>query len=361
VDLDLAQVRAFVAAAEDLHFGRAAGRLFLTQQALSRRIARLEHELGVQLFTRDARAVQLTAAGRRFLTPARQILADADRAVQAARDPGRPLRIDVWGHLYAPMRTVGPVIAGPPPISAEIGHSRDLAGAVASLGRGEIDAGFGRVHPPAAPGQERVTSRLARLEPVDAVLSTGHPLAGRPGLRPSDLRHSILWSPAALGKLDFLRHFADRFGIPAEDGTANLGLDHLIGAIRADSRRFTLLPADIPLPRDTGIRCVPLTDPTPLYAWSLIWPSQDQHPLLGTLLERFAETGRQRRWLEYDPARDWLPDHDRAGLHQLDRRSAGQGQADAAGVQVGEDGLDGLLGALPGGVEPQADPFGLLP
>jgi DNA-binding transcriptional LysR family regulator len=311
VDLDLAQARAFLAAAEELHFGRAADRLLLTQQALSKRIARLEKELGVQLFTRDARAVHLTEAGRRFLAPARQALADADRAVQAARDPGRPLRIDVWGHLYVPMRTVGEVIAAAPEITAEIGHGRDLHAVTASLLRGEIDVGFGRVHPTSDKGPERVTARLARLEPVDAVLSTQHPLADRPVLHPADLRQSVLWSPAALGKLDFIRRFADEFGIPAEDGTANLGLDHLIGYIRSGPRRFSLLPADVPLPEDGGVRCVPITDPTPLYAWSLIWRSQDQHPQLGTLLQRFAEMGHQRRWLEYDPARDWLPDHDR--------------------------------------------------
>jgi len=56
-----------------------------------------------------------------------------------------------------------------------------------------------------------------------------------------------------------------------------------------------------------GVRSVPLTEPTALYAWSLIWRSDDQHPRLEALLQRFDETGCQRRWLEYDPDRDWLP------------------------------------------------------
>jgi len=314
VDLDLAQVRAFVATAEELHFGRAAARLFLSQQALSKRVARLEDELGVRLFVRDRHAVSLTEAGQRFLAPARQILADGDRAVAAARHTSRPLRIDVWGHLYGPMRTVGQVITDTPEISTEVGHSRDLPAAVTSLLRGEADAGFGRVHPLGQPGQERLSSRLARLEPVDAVLPAEHPLAGRPQLRPADLRDSTLWCPAALGRLDFLRHFADSFGIAAEAGGANLGLDHLIGRLRAGPRRFTLLPADLPLPTGAGVRSVPLCDPTPLYAWSLLWREQDQHPLLGGLLGRFAAAGRRLRWLDFDPGRDWLPAHDRAHL-----------------------------------------------
>ena len=67
---------------------------------------------------------------------------------------------------------------------------------------------------------------------------------------------------------------------------------------------------------------VPLNDPTPLYAWSLIWLSQDRHPMLRTLLRRFAETGLRRRWLEYDAARDWLPAHDQAELRRLEKPRA---------------------------------------
>jgi hypothetical protein len=55
-----------------------------------------------------------------------------------------------------------------------------------------------------------------------------------------------------VGKLDFLRRFADHFGIATEDGAVNLGLDHLIRGVRADGRRFSMLPAEIALPGDAG-------------------------------------------------------------------------------------------------------------
>ena len=82
---------------------------------------------------------------------------------------------------------------------------------------------------------------------------------------------------------------------------------------------------EIALPGDAGVRSVPLAGPTPLYAWSLIWLSQDRHPLLRTLLRRFAETGLRRRWLEYDAARDWLPAHDQAELRRLEHMTAHPG------------------------------------
>ncbi|MEU8514473.1 LysR family transcriptional regulator [Kitasatospora sp. NPDC048722] len=324
MDLDLAQVRAFVAAAEEAHFGRAAGRLGVSQQALSKRVARLEGALGVRLLDRDARGVGLTEGGRRFLEPARRVLDQGDRAVAAVTCAARPLRIDVWGHLFAPMRTVAQALDGAPGLEVDPVPGRDLPSVAAALLRGESDAGFGRVHPLPDGRDAGLTHRLVRLEPVDVLLSAGHPLAGRDVLRPADLRGSVLRYPAAVDRLDFLTRFADRFGIEERAGSTNLGLEHFVEQVRAAPGCFSLVPADVPLPDRPGVRTVPLVEPTPLYAWSLLWRTEsgpgdgaaaDQHPRLQPLLRAFAEEARRSRWLEYDPARDWLPGPDEAALN----------------------------------------------
>ncbi|NBE50960.1 LysR family transcriptional regulator [Streptomyces boluensis] len=303
MDLDLAQVRAFVRAAEELHFGRAAGTLGISQQALSKRVARLECLLGTELFRRGGNGVHLTEAGQRFLSPARQTLAAADAAVAAAVGEHRPLRVDVWGHLYAPMRTLAQVAGRAGELT--LGHGRDLPSVTAALLHGDIDAAFGRVHPPLP---AKLTHRLVRLEPVDAVLSAAHPLAAEPALRPDQLRASVLWTPGELGRLDFLRQFAERFGIRAGTAGVNLGLAHFLAEVAQDPHRFSLLPADVPLPPVPGLRSVPLVDPTPLYAWSLLWRTGDTHPGLDGLTAACAAEAGPGRWLEYDPARDWLPE-----------------------------------------------------
>ncbi|MFF4383720.1 LysR family transcriptional regulator [Kitasatospora sp. NPDC001547] len=317
MDLDLAQVRAFVVAAEESHFGRAAGRLGISQQGLSKRVARLEAVLGVRLLERDARGVALTGAGRRFLEPARRVLTQGERAVAAVGCAARPLRIDVWGHLYAPMRTLAQAVDAAPGLQVEPSPGRDLPSVAAAVLRGESDAGFGRVHRlPAHDGE--LTHRLVRLEPVDALLSTDHPLAGRDVLRPDELRGGVLRYPAAVDRLDFLTRFAARFGISRRVGSTNLGLEHFVDQVRADPDCFSLVPADGPLPARPGVRTVPLVDPTPLYAWSLLWrtgPDTDPHPRLDDLLRAFTTEAARNRWLEYDPARDWLPDADQAALN----------------------------------------------
>ncbi|MBW8484094.1 LysR family transcriptional regulator [Actinomadura parmotrematis] len=313
MDLDLAQVRAFVAVAGTRHFGRAAAELAVTQQALSKRVARLEERLGARLLERG-QGVELTATGRRFLEPARRALAAADAAVAAVRADGRPLRVDVWGHLYDPARTISEAIAAGAAPAVELGRARDLPSVVEALLRGETDAGFGRVHATGHPRGDALAHRPVRLEPVDALLGADHPLAGRDVLRPADLGGSRLLFPAAAERLDFLRAFADRFGVDDRAEGVNLGAGHLLATVRDVPGAFTLLPADARLPDVPGVRAVPLADPTPLYAWSLVWDAAARHPELPALLRSLAETGRARRWLEYDPARDWLPPGDAAAL-----------------------------------------------
>jgi len=86
--MELRQLRYFVAVAEELNFSRAAGRMYLSQPALSQQIRKLEHELGVDLFQRTKHGVELTEAGRTLLDGARQALVLVEQAARSAREAG---------------------------------------------------------------------------------------------------------------------------------------------------------------------------------------------------------------------------------------------------------------------------------
>ena len=87
--MELRQLRYFVAVAQELHFGRAAQRLQMTQQPLSRQIQALESELGVRLFERTKRRVRLTSAGQLFLEEACKVLGQTEQAIQTAQKAER--------------------------------------------------------------------------------------------------------------------------------------------------------------------------------------------------------------------------------------------------------------------------------
>src|SRR4051794_10741613 len=87
--MELRHLRYFVTLADDLHFGRAAERLFISQPALSQQIRSLEGELGLTLLERDRRGVRLTPEGELFLIEAKAVIRQADRALEVARALGQ--------------------------------------------------------------------------------------------------------------------------------------------------------------------------------------------------------------------------------------------------------------------------------
>jgi DNA-binding transcriptional LysR family regulator len=312
MDLDLAQVRGFVAVAERLHFGRAAATLFVSQQALSKRIQRLEQTIGEPLFTRGKHGVELNAVGARFLPYARELIAAADAAVVAAGSDSRPLRVDVWGHLQVPLRLVSRLIRECPDLLVDVSMRRSLGAAADALQRGEIDAAFGRVHDLADPWPTRLTSRLVYLERDAIGLPAAHRLGNAAVIQTSDLRGERLWMPGTATPPEVMglcRRFAECFGMELDTEGHNLGPDHVLDVLGSDPTACTLVGSDWHVPADAAVRKVQ-PDPQPCFPWSLVWRDCDRHPDLPRLLGFVEKTGRDEDWLACRPDRDWMPEID---------------------------------------------------
>ena len=173
----LDQLRGFVTVAEELHFGRAAERLNMTQPPLSRQIQKLEKAIGVQLFDRDNRGVALTAAGAAFLADAHKLLELAEMAPSLARrisaGSAGSVRIgftaaSTFGLLGALLNEISGAL---PDVDIDLREmvTKDQTAALVS---GEIDLGLAR--PPF--DEEQFDSRLLYREPIMVAVPTGHRL-----------------------------------------------------------------------------------------------------------------------------------------------------------------------------------------
>lgn len=310
MELDLSSARAFVATAEELTFGRAAKRLFLTQQAVSKRIARLENILATPLLVRGPRTVELTEAGRRFLPLARAALDAADAALAELQQPTAPLHLDVLDERLAPMVLVRRLLHRQPDLHVRLSTSHGLEAALSALERGELHAAFGRIRDFGRPWPSALAHRIVRFEPLMALLRADHPLARRAQLTMSELRDVGLWAPesavGATAEWDaYLREFVDAFDLSVTFRGAAHSMEHQLDLISREQEHVALTGADIALPQDAGVACLPLVDPTPLYPWSLTWRKRDRHPLLPQLLTSLTRIGHTSR--RPDRRHHWLP------------------------------------------------------
>lgn len=168
----------FIQVAEELHFGRAAGKLNIAQPALSRQIAQLEERLDVQLFERTRRKVALTPAGRVFLDHAYKILADVQRATREVRkvNAGEAGRLSI-GFIHSSTFGLTPLILRSfrnryPDVEIELSEMT-MAQQLTALHERTIDAGI--LRPPIS--DLRLASHTLRDERFVLAVPDSHPLS----------------------------------------------------------------------------------------------------------------------------------------------------------------------------------------
>ncbi|GAA2001671.1 LysR family transcriptional regulator [Catenulispora subtropica] len=197
MDVATQKLRNFVVVAEELNFSRAAARLFVTQQALSKQLRDLEDAVGTRLLERTTRSMALTSAGEAFLDAVRESLAVLDAGVAAARSTGQGLSgtirlgFVIGGALELTTPILAEFAARHPDIKVELRESGfdDPSG---GLSDGRSDVALIRL-PVATPDLEWLP---LFVEPLVAVLPPDHPLAVRAVVTPAD----IIGEPLTVGR-----------------------------------------------------------------------------------------------------------------------------------------------------------------
>jgi DNA-binding transcriptional LysR family regulator len=305
--VDLDAVRTFVAAADAGQFQEAAAELAITQQAASKRIAALEKDLGVRLFTRTARGAQLTIDGQAFLPHARELLRVAQRADASVRPGRRALRVDVVNRRVASAGLLQDFYRMHPETELDVVTlDADVNGAIAAVGAGLIDATFHGV-PPQLRLPEAVLAVRVIDEPHQLLVGPRHPLASARSVTPGQLAGHRIWMPGLGARGEVAAYYdelAAAFGITIDVVGPVFGNEALLAEIAGSADLATLVGerSQYLWPDRYDLRRVPLRDPVPVYPMSLIWRDGNPHPALPRLRDYL----RARR-ADAPAAGTWLP------------------------------------------------------
>jgi DNA-binding transcriptional LysR family regulator len=313
--MDLDAVRTFVTAADAGRFQEAAAALSITQQGVSKRIAALERDLQVRLFTRTPRGAQLTVDGQAFLPHARELLRVAERADASVRPGRRALRVDVVNRRIASVGLLQDFYRMHPEVELDVvtlDAGTDVDGAIAAVEAGTIDATFHAV-PPQQRLPDTVESARVIDEPHQLLVGPRHPLANARAVTPAQLVGHRIWMPGLDRGTEvaaYYRELAATFGITIDVVGPVFGNEALLAEI-ADSAELATLVGEGSRhlwPDSYDLRRIPLRDPALIYPLSLIWRGDNPHPALA----KFREYLDSRRPKPSDaeiwtPTWAWLP------------------------------------------------------
>ncbi|MEU1150333.1 LysR family transcriptional regulator [Streptomyces sp. NPDC005863] len=291
--MDVMAVRTFVAVVDTGQFQEAAADLSVTPQAVSKRVAGLEKELGVQLFTRDARGARLTIDGQAFLPHARTFLHASECAVASVRPGGRALRVDVIGRQLSLTGLLRGFHRAYPDVELDVVTLFDSDTAVAAVRDGTIDVTFRAVTVPGRPLPPGVEATPVFDEPLHLFTGPRHEFANAPALTPADLAGRRIWMPGNLPGTEWAAYYeelAAAFGLTIDSVGPDFGIESLLDTIAGSTALATFVSEQTPLvwPAGHDLRRIPLRDPVPLYPHSLIWRTGNTHPSLAALRDHLA-------------------------------------------------------------------------
>jgi DNA-binding transcriptional LysR family regulator len=306
--MDLDAVRTFVAVADAGQFSGAAADLAVSQQAVSKRVAALERELGVVLFARTPRGADLTVDGQAFLPHARDLLRAAERAAASVRPGRRALRVDVISARIAPARLLHGFHRAQPGTPLEVVRLFDASAAIEAVRAGVIDASFRAVTLPAHRMPSGIATARVLDEPVQLLTGPGHALADAGSVTPAQLAGHRIWMPAIVPGTEwaaFYDELAAAFALSIDVTGPNFGTEPLLDVIAGSPELATLVGQQTHLvwPADWDLRRIRLGDPVPVYPHSLVWRRDNSHPALAALRDYLAGTKPDRAG-----QRNWAPE-----------------------------------------------------
>jgi len=294
--MELRSLRYFVMLADELHFGRAAKRLSMTQPPLSQSISGLERELGVRLFERTRRKVALTHAGAAFLEEARAVLARAAQAIETAQraDRGEVGRLSV-GYLAATAYTLLPLVLrdfarGFPGVKLEL-RELTLPQQFDALLRGDIDVGL--LRPPVAAAE--LASETVLSERFVLALPARHPLCALrrvPARRLATEPFVMFPRQPGLVFHDLVMDFCLRTGFtPRVAQEANQ--THTVVGLVSAGIGIALVPASTQKIGLVGVAYRPLREATPYAKTAVAWRREDSSPVIKAFLDVARRVAKQ--------------------------------------------------------------------
>lgn len=306
--MNIEAVRAFVAVAEEGQFQLAADQLDVSQQAISKRIAALEAELGTAVFKRTPSGAALTSDGRTFLPHAGAILAAVSKAFASVQLRTRPLRVDVQARDGGATDLLRGFCEENPAVAVEMLTGGGAASSCRSLLAGEIDVGCAYLRDVAGELDPGLAWTYAHLEPAHVILGTRHPLAGSRSVRPAELARYRAWVPGIREGSEwetFFQDLAEAFSLDIDPTGYAVGMESVFDAVAASRSLVTFVGerSRIGWPGNLGLVRLPLADPVPLYPWSLTWRADTHHEGAKRLIA-YVKRSFQR---PADPSAVWLP------------------------------------------------------